>query len=143
MSKPTFHNTSCIFLGIFPMNFAMATLGLKEMGKFPWESKEKSLPSWQSKFSFAKLDKTANRAELFLKIILPFPSNLISLLRSYKKIKNSRYFPHANFGLFFSLVQFFGQNITNKNHTNEINSQKIALPKYLANATFLQTQKLH
>ena len=36
------------------MNFAMATLGLKEMGKFLWEGMEKSLPSWLSQFSFAK-----------------------------------------------------------------------------------------
>ena len=32
----------------------MATLGLKEMGKFLWEGREKSLPSWLSQFSFAK-----------------------------------------------------------------------------------------
>ena len=37
------------------MNFAMATLGLKKMGKFLWEGREKSLPSWLSQFSFAKL----------------------------------------------------------------------------------------
>jgi hypothetical protein len=36
------------------MNFAMATLGLKEMEKFLWEGREKSLPSWLSQFSFAK-----------------------------------------------------------------------------------------
>ena len=40
---------------IFPMNFAMATLGLKEMGKFLWEGREKSLLSWLSQFSFAIL----------------------------------------------------------------------------------------
>ena len=33
------------------MNFAMATLGLKEMGKLFWEGMEKSLPSWLSQFS--------------------------------------------------------------------------------------------
>ena len=33
------------------MNFAMATLGLKEMGKFLWESREKGLPFWLSQFS--------------------------------------------------------------------------------------------
>ena len=32
----------------------MATLGLKEMGKFLWEGKEKSLPCWL--FSLAKLN---------------------------------------------------------------------------------------
>ena len=37
------------------MNFAMATLGLKEMGKFLWEGREKSLPSWLSQFSFDKV----------------------------------------------------------------------------------------
>ena len=35
------------------MNFAMAILGLKEIGKFLWEGREKSLPSWLSQFSFA------------------------------------------------------------------------------------------
>ena len=33
------------------MNFVMATLSLKEMGKFVWEGREKSLPSWLSQFS--------------------------------------------------------------------------------------------
>ena len=37
------------------MNFAMATLGLKEMGKFLWEGREKNLPSWLSEISFAKI----------------------------------------------------------------------------------------
>ena len=36
------------FFCVFPMNFAMATLGLKEMGKFLREGWEKSLPSWLS-----------------------------------------------------------------------------------------------
>ena len=43
------------FLCIFQKNSAMATLGVKEMGKFLWEGREKSLPSWRSQFSFAKL----------------------------------------------------------------------------------------
>ena len=34
----------------------MATLGLKEMGKFLWEGREKVLPCWLSLFSFAKYD---------------------------------------------------------------------------------------
>ena len=37
------------------MNFAMATLGLMKMGKFPWEGREKSLPSLLSQFSFARI----------------------------------------------------------------------------------------
>ena len=44
-----------VFLCIFQKNSAMATLGLKEMGKFLWEGREKSLPSWVSQFIFAKL----------------------------------------------------------------------------------------
>ena len=35
----TFHNIRFFF--IFQTNFAMVTLGLKEMGKFLWEGKEK------------------------------------------------------------------------------------------------------
>ena len=44
-----------VFLCIFQKNSAMATLGLKEMGKFLWEGMEKGLPCWLSQFSFAKL----------------------------------------------------------------------------------------
>jgi hypothetical protein len=33
----------------------MATLGLKEMGKFLWKGRGKSLSSWLSQFNFAKL----------------------------------------------------------------------------------------
>ena len=31
----------------------MVTLGLKKMGKFLWEGREKGLPCWLSQFSFA------------------------------------------------------------------------------------------
>ena len=41
------------FFCIFPMNFAMATLCLKEMGKFLWEGRKKGLPCWLSQFSLA------------------------------------------------------------------------------------------
>ena len=45
-----------VFLCIFQKNSAMATLGLKEIGKFLWEGREKVCPvSWLSQFSFAKL----------------------------------------------------------------------------------------
>ena len=37
-----------VFLCIFQTNLAMATLGLKEMGKFLWEGSEKSLTCWLS-----------------------------------------------------------------------------------------------
>ena len=66
-----------VFLCIFPMNFAMAKLGLKEMGKFLWKGRKKRLPSWLSQFTFAKL-RTANKTDLFTylpKGIFPFPSN--------------------------------------------------------------------
>jgi hypothetical protein len=43
------------FFCIFPMNFAMATFGLKEMGKFLWEGREKSLPNWLSITNMADL----------------------------------------------------------------------------------------
>ena len=42
------------FLCIFQKNSAMATLGLKEMGKFLWESRAKGLPCWLSQFSKTK-----------------------------------------------------------------------------------------
>ena len=44
-----------VFLCIFQKSSAMATLGLKEMGKFLWEGREKGLPCWLSKFSKTKL----------------------------------------------------------------------------------------
>ena len=37
------------------MNFAMATLGLKEMGEFRLEGREKSLSSWLSQSCKTKL----------------------------------------------------------------------------------------
>ena len=40
-----------VFLCNFKKNSAMATLGLKEMGKFLWEGREKGLPCWLSQFS--------------------------------------------------------------------------------------------
>ena len=44
-----------VFLCIFQKNSAMSTLGLKEMGKFLWEGREKGLPFWLSQFSKTKL----------------------------------------------------------------------------------------
>ena len=43
------------FLLHFPNELAMATLGLKEIGIFLWEGRQKSWPNWLSQFSFAKL----------------------------------------------------------------------------------------
>ena len=44
-----------VFLCIFQKNSAMATLSLKEMGKFLWEGRKKGLPCWLSQFSKTKL----------------------------------------------------------------------------------------
>ena len=44
-----------VFLCILQKNSAMATLGLKEMGKFLWEGRGKSLPSWLSQFRLSKV----------------------------------------------------------------------------------------
>ena len=52
-SNPLFITSD--FFYIFSMNFAMATLGLKEIGKFLWEGREKVLPSWLSQFGKNKL----------------------------------------------------------------------------------------
>ena len=43
-----------LFLCIFQNKSAMATLGLKEMGKFLWEGRGKGLPCWLSQFSLAE-----------------------------------------------------------------------------------------
>jgi hypothetical protein len=53
----------------------MANLGLKEMGKFLWKGREKSLFSWLSQFSFAKRH-FKNEKEAFLYVCL----NAIGLL---------------------------------------------------------------
>ena len=44
-----------VFLCIFQKNSAMAILGLKEMGKFLGEGREKGLPCWLSQFSKTKM----------------------------------------------------------------------------------------
>ena len=44
-----------VLLCIFQKNSAMATLGLKEIGKFLLEGREKGLPFWLSQFSKTKL----------------------------------------------------------------------------------------
>ena len=44
-----------VFFAFFKKNSAMATLGLKEIGKFLWEGREKGLPCWLSQFSKTKL----------------------------------------------------------------------------------------
>ena len=51
VSKPFFMIPD--FFCIFQMNCGMATLRLKEMGKFLWEGRKKGLPCWLFQFSFA------------------------------------------------------------------------------------------
>ena len=58
------------FFCIFPMNFAMATLGLKEMGKFLWEGREKGLPCWLSQFSKTKLRQPTGQLFCFFPTFL-------------------------------------------------------------------------
>ena len=53
--RPTPKMEYQVFLCIFQKNSAMATLGLKEMGKFLWECREKGLPCWLSQFGKIKL----------------------------------------------------------------------------------------
>ena len=64
-----------VFLCIFQKNSAMATLGLKEMGKFLWEGRKKGLPCWLSHFSKTKLRQPTGQT-FFPKGIFPFTSNL-------------------------------------------------------------------
>ena len=55
-----------VFLCIFQRNLAMATIGLKKMGKFLWESREKFLPCWLSQFSFASRVFWKKNYEIYL-----------------------------------------------------------------------------
>ena len=59
--------------------FAMAALGLKQMGKILSEVREKVLPSWLCQLSFAKLRQPTGQTffpTYLPKGIFPFPSNL-------------------------------------------------------------------
>ena len=57
-SNPKMEYQVLVFLCIFQKKSAMATLGLKEMGKFLWEGREKFLPSWLSQFVWKMQRKT-------------------------------------------------------------------------------------
>ena len=48
--RPTHFSYYQTFFCIFQTNLATASLGLKEMGKFLWEGREKVLPCWLSQF---------------------------------------------------------------------------------------------
>ena len=67
------------------MNFAMATLGLKEMGKFLWEGREIVLPSWLSQFSWqSSLGKCKKKSGIMKSGLDAMPLFLLDdLLRAY------------------------------------------------------------
>ena len=50
-----------VFLCIFQKNSTMATMGLKEMGKFLLKGREKGLPCWLFQFSKIKLRQPAGQ----------------------------------------------------------------------------------
>ena len=49
------------FFCIFPMNFAMATLDLKEMGKFLWEVREKKFAQLAASVQFCQTESQKGR----------------------------------------------------------------------------------
>ena len=49
------------FFCVFQLNFAMATFGLKKMGKLLWEGREKGLPYWLSQFSKTNLRQSTGQ----------------------------------------------------------------------------------
>ena len=65
------------FFFIFPMNFAMATLDLKEMGKYLWEGREKGLSCWLSQFSKIKLRQPTGQI-----FFLTFPKEFSHFLQT-------------------------------------------------------------
>ena len=73
-----------VFLCIFQKNSAMATLGLKKMGKFLWEGREKSLPCWLSEFSefFWKMQRKIWYSILGLALPLSLKNLLLKLVLS-------------------------------------------------------------
>ena len=68
-----------VLLCIFQKNSAVATLGLKEMGKFLWEGREKGLPCWLSQFSF---DKTKLRQPTGQTFFPAFPKEFFHFLQT-------------------------------------------------------------
>ena len=63
----------------------MATLCLKEMGKFLWEGREKSLPCWLPQFSFFSLfGKLKKNSGIMKSGLDPMPLFLLDDLLSMK-----------------------------------------------------------
>ena len=82
------------FLCIFQKNSAMATLGLKEMGKFIMEGREKSLPVGCLSLILLNWDAQQGRLFFLPQRILPFPSNLKQpYLSSLEKCKGNTGIP--------------------------------------------------
>ena len=73
-----------IFLCIFQKNSAMATLGLKEMGKFLWEGRKKGLHCWVSQFSKTKLRRPTGQT--FLPTFPKEFSHLLQTKGSHSKV---------------------------------------------------------
>ena len=65
------------------MNFAMDILGLKEMGKFFWEGREKGLLCWLSQFSKSKLRQPTGKRKTLVFHFVPL---------SLKNRTNSRFY---------------------------------------------------
>ena len=69
-----------VFLRIFQKNSAMATLGLKEMGKFLWEGREKGMPCWLSQFSKVRLENARKNIQYSIFGVDAMPLSLKNLL---------------------------------------------------------------
>ena len=61
------------WLSIIQKNSAMATLGLKEIGKYIWEGREKGLPCWLSQFSLENTKKVVWYYEKWVGRHVSFP----------------------------------------------------------------------
>ena len=85
-SNPLFIILACFY--IFPMNFAIATLVLKEMGKFLWEGREKGLPWWLSQVSKTKLRQPTGQT--FFPTFLKEFSHFLQTLGSHSFWKMER-----------------------------------------------------
>ena len=97
-----------VFLCIFQKNSAMATLGLKEMGKFLWKGRKKGLPCWLSQFSKPKVAIAKFIGKMQKKIWYYFPPRRSvksndKLLPKYL-IKKS---PKQSFPIFFVCFVLF------------------------------------
>ena len=85
-----------IFLCIFQKKSAMATLGLKEMGNFFWEGREKSLPNWLFQFSCAKLRQPTGQT-FFPNFPKEFSHFLQAIAEFFWKIQRKTWY--SNLGL--------------------------------------------